>query len=74
MHYIEVHLLNGNKMSVRKDLVLAVATLEHVSKQALKDKPFLKDCMPCTWIQLSIQPGELYCSDSYDTIMQMLSD
>ena len=72
MEFIEVTLLNGNKVSIRRDLVLYVMKLEHVSKELLKEKPFLKDVEVCTMIQLSVAPGEIYCGDSYDSVMQKL--
>lgn len=72
MEYLEVKLLSGNTLSIRKDLILLVMKLEFFSKEMLKEKPFLKESSPCTLIQLSIAPGELYCRDSYDSVMQQL--
>lgn len=74
MEFIEVKLLNGNQFSIRKDLILYVMKLEHASKELLKEKPFLKEAGICTLIQLSVAPGEIYCGDSYDSVMQKLRD
>ena len=74
MPFIEVHLLNGNIITVRKDLILWVMKMTTVSKETLKSKPFLKTSLPCTLIQLSVPQGELFCSDAYEVVMQKLSE
>ena len=73
MKYIEFKLLNGNVFSVREDLILSVLKLEYVSKEMVKERPFLKTCVPCTVITISGNPLELYCSDPYESVMQRLS-
>ena len=72
MSFIEVQLLNGNTFSIRKDLILSVMRVTGLSKEELKQNPRLKDALPYTVIQVSIQPGAVYCSDSYEDVMLKL--
>ena len=31
-------------------------------------------CYENTWIQLSVNPGEIYCKDSYETVIKKLEE
>ena len=72
MDYIELNLLSGNTLSIQKSVIVAVMDLKYMSKELLKEKPVLKEYKSCTYIQLSVSPGELYCRDSYSEVMQKL--
>lgn len=72
MDFLEITLLNGNKAAIRKDLVLEVMRLIYVSKEALKERPFLKDALPCTMVLTSLNGGDYYCVDSYESVMEKL--
>ena len=61
-------------MCVRKDLVLLVFDVRYITKELLKDKPFLKGVESCTMIQLSMANGDYYCADKYDDIVQQLKE
>ncbi len=72
MDFIEVKLLSGSSFAIRKDLILCVLDMPFISKETVKKNPFLKGVTSCTYIQLSLQNGEIYCQDSYESIMQMI--
>ena len=74
MDFIELNLISGYRMCVRKDLVLQVFDLCFITKDMVKERPFLKDLDSCTMVQLSIEKEGYYCVDTYESIIQQLKE
>ncbi len=72
MEFIDFKLLYGDSIAVRRDYITLVREISSITQDMVKQHPFLKGVPRCTVVGLSIPPGELFCVDSYSTIIEKL--
>ena len=71
MEFIEVTLHGGERLCIRKEVIVLVREFKSIPKELIKEKPFLKDSPGCVAILLS-QGQEIYCIDPYSSIVEKL--
>ena len=71
MEFIEVTLLGGERLCIRKSVIVLIREFKYFPKELIKEKPFLKDCPGCVALLLSDRQ-EIYCVDPYSSIVEKL--
>lgn len=71
MNFIEIKLIGGERLSIRKDAIISVREFKYISKEMVKELPFLRERSECVAIVLPDR-NSIYSEDSYDSITEKL--
>ena len=71
MEYVEITLIGGDHLCIRKEAIVVVREFKFITKELIKENPFLKGCSGCTAIMLADRQT-IYCEDPYCSIIEML--
>lgn len=74
MDFITVKSIGGSTWSFKKDRIEMVTERYSFKENLIERIPELKDRKSCAIIKLIGNSQEFFCSDSYNSIMELLKD